>query len=1731
MATLQNNYDLLNPISKSRESDVFLVRQKETSLLFLLKSIKQREDSVNQIDLKKRFYHEMDVVSSLDHPHIAKPYDTIIEDDTFSILYPYERGDTLAQLFEIKDVFAEPDAMRIAKQLLNALEYIHGRGIIHSDINPHNIFITEEKGVQLLDFGFSMSEDEARKIPEGRIIGTFPFLSPEQMGFTRFKIDTRTDLFCTAIILYRMLAGKLPFPMQENSLKGLLDATIKREVAAVRHVPKFVNMILLKGLKPTPFERYQTAEGFYYDVSYALDQLKTLKDEQFIAGQKDAVAAINRKRLFVVRQNEIELLCFGLGQLIGGKGKYLLLYGRSGIGKTEIVREFKSHVDDNKCDFISAKSNRFTPNQPYSILRQLIIDLLLKIATLDSSIKSEFKSSIDAGLAGFSGIICRVIPEMRDWFEKIEEIDVIEKEKEADRVIHVLSVLFTTLCKIRKLIVFIDDFQWVDRITFDVVKNAIEQKTPCLLICNYRTGANEDNLYSFGQDLKTLGFNRTVHVKPFSKDETRELVTLRFGSVKNTDALVDALFSKTDGVPFVLTEAIRYLVNNSLLNVDLHGWSFKTECVPELPSKFDSVSLILNKLNDLSSEEKSFLQLASLIEGKFECATIEKLGNLPPQSSQALSGRLETLGFISAQLKGGYVFIHDRIQETIVGGIEKFPKFALYERLGGIYLEMASADKHRILDAAECYLKSNNLSKAMEICFQAAMYAFETIAFDVAIRYFKSTLFMAGNCEKVGIKQTVDLATVNMALGDVLMLTGANEQAMKIFEKLNENKYLSDFQRLEVKYKIGTVYHNMGEFEKATPCFISAVREMGIIIPEKRLLIIVAIFNELFIQCMFSLGIKKVFNKKNDKITLLKSRILNKLSYSLYFSDMILAFYVHFRSLNLADRLIEGFEKAEAYSSHQVPIYQMLFKKRAFKYLNRGIVISNRIHRFDSLAFAQCFGGNIYYYNAKWNKSEEILLYSNKNYTKIGDIAGQLMNLKHLWKIGMMRGHFNDTTKKYISEIVDISKRTNERFYNVVAFSALNYFKLLTTNIHDMDEYNEIENKLQNVNSFLYEIEVDYYLLNIEILLGKFEKAYLEAKKILPNTFKKSINSEYQVGSYALFCYLIINEQLNRLKNNPQINAAEGKLKKDFNFYSFILWFSCLSYPAYWGSFYRNIAWFFALQKRKNLAKYFFKKAIKNHHKLDMRYEEACSIRDYGTFLDDFCNLPGEARDRYNEAYKIFEWCGSKFDTDKLEAKILPSHQKSAPIKKETTIEKEYHDDSSSSTSGSTQLRIDMLLQISSSMTEIRDMDALLKQILSAMITATGAQYGRLVMNRNSDAGTNTLAMNFEGKEVGSNDVPVFQDLIDKVNHTWKVQFADDAVLDELENDDGGYIRSDLCVPLNWRDKYLGYIYLVNDKVKGLFGEGAQKTAQILAAQAGILLENANLMNQYKELNAHLQQQVQDQTKDIHEKNRQLEDFNLKLVDSERMKNLLSGTLVHDIKNYVAGIEGNVKLLEMKFPDHPKIQRTSAIVSNCCTDIISLTSNLLDIAKMEEGKLRIKKGLLRMNDLAEMLDSYKTNAIFMERKLTITIKIPAAPFEIEADSYLLGRILQNLFSNALKYAPGGGAIVLEFIPGSQENIISFFSSGTPIPDENKESVFEKYGRLEDEHSVYSKGLGLFFCRMVMNAHGGRIWLDTDDNGNYFKLSFKTPDDIPFDNDEPERENDKKEIAKNYAEAG
>jgi K+-sensing histidine kinase KdpD len=147
--------------------------------------------------------------------------------------------------------------------------------------------------------------------------------------------------------------------------------------------------------------------------------------------------------------------------------------------------------------------------------------------------------------------------------------------------------------------------------------------------------------------------------------------------------------------------------------------------------------------------------------------------------------------------------------------------------------------------------------------------------------------------------------------------------------------------------------------------------------------------------------------------------------------------------------------------------------------------------------------------------------------------------------------------------------------------------------------------------------------------------------------------------------------------------------------------------------------------------------------------------------------------------------------------------------------------------------------------------------------------------------------------------------------------------------------------------------------------------------------------------------------------------------------------------------------------------------------------------------------MLTKNVMFDMAEQLSRTLTFEEKSISVSFLDKTEDmFAIDADYYLMERVMQNLFSNAAKYVPRGGVVVFSLETKGEENILCFFNSGSPIPDEDKSLLFDKYARGESKSSQYSKGLGLFFCKMVMNAHQGRIWLDTDPKGNYFKLAFK-----------------------------
>ncbi len=168
------------------------------------------------------------------------------------------------------------------------------------------------------------------------------------------------------------------------------------------------------------------------------------------------------------------------------------------------------------------------------------------------------------------------------------------------------------------------------------------------------------------------------------------------------------------------------------------------------------------------------------------------------------------------------------------------------------------------------------------------------------------------------------------------------------------------------------------------------------------------------------------------------------------------------------------------------------------------------------------------------------------------------------------------------------------------------------------------------MNDSLVKTIANISFANMSLFLNEMSSNHFDISLRSLRTIKeKNLNQEYIASAYSTHCEILISEKRNRLANesNKQLDLSEKKLLKDLGINCRKAFFRGIVYPAHMGAALRCLAWFHAFKGRKRIAKYFFKKAIKKHHVLDMRYEEGKSLRDYGLFLED-CNLPGEARDR-----------------------------------------------------------------------------------------------------------------------------------------------------------------------------------------------------------------------------------------------------------------------------------------------------------------------------------------------------------------------------------------------------------------------------------------------------------------------------------------------------------------------
>ncbi len=208
----------------------------------------------------RRFLREIDICRTLDHPNIVRLIDWGERDERVYLVLEFVRGTTLAAKLAAQPILPPEDVKAILEGLMAGLVYAHNRGVVHRDLKPENLMLTENGVLKVMDFGLARGEGSGKLTRTGTAMGTPAYMAPEQIQDQPF--DARTDQYAVGMIVYQMLAGRLPF--EGDDIMKLLFAQVSQKPEPPSQynprLPDEVDAVVLRMLEKRREDRFATSE-------------------------------------------------------------------------------------------------------------------------------------------------------------------------------------------------------------------------------------------------------------------------------------------------------------------------------------------------------------------------------------------------------------------------------------------------------------------------------------------------------------------------------------------------------------------------------------------------------------------------------------------------------------------------------------------------------------------------------------------------------------------------------------------------------------------------------------------------------------------------------------------------------------------------------------------------------------------------------------------------------------------------------------------------------------------------------------------------------------------------------------------------------------------------------------------------------------------------------------------------------------------------------------------------------------------------------------------------------------------------------------------------------------------------------------------------------------------------------------------------------------------------------
>ena len=671
-------------------------------------------------------------------------------------------------------------------------------------------------------------------------------MAPEQTGRMNRSIDARSDLYALGVSFYQMLTGSLPFTA-DDPMDWVHCHIARKPVPPCErraNVPVAVSAIIMKLLAKAAEERYQTAAGVEGDLRHCLAEWEDRASvDDFPLGQQDTPDRLLIPEKLYGREREVETLLASLDRVVkNGTPELALISGYSGIGKSSVVNELHRVLVAPRGLFASGKFDQNRGEIPYATMAQafqgLIQPLLGKIELELSKWRADFLQA----LGSEGALILNLVPELKLIIGEQPAVPDLPPTDAKARFQSVFRRFIGVFAKPEHpLALFLDDLQWLDAATVDVIENLLTQPDVhhLLLIGAYRSnevGPSHPLMRKLAEIRESGAPVSDIILAPLACEDIELLVaeTLR-SDLAEAKALARLVYEKAAGNPFFSIQFISNLAEEALLVFDYTKgrWRWNLDKIRGKGHSDNVVDLMVEKLNRLPAESRFALQQFACIGNSADFDTLAICLETTEDETHADLWAGLRLGLV-LRLDSSYKFAHDRIQEAAYSFIPERKRADAHLRIGRLLLTRVPLDKREdaIFEIAGQFnrgdlanIAASERVRIAELNLMAGKRAKASTAYVSALRYLTAGAALLS--EEYWESRHVLIFELELHCAECEFLTGAVSTGALRLEKLSTRtaNAIEDFAVACLRVDL---YVSRGQVERAIAVCLDYLRKQGI---------------------------------------------------------------------------------------------------------------------------------------------------------------------------------------------------------------------------------------------------------------------------------------------------------------------------------------------------------------------------------------------------------------------------------------------------------------------------------------------------------------------------------------------------------------------------------------------------------------------------------------------------------------------------------------------------------------------------------------------------------------------------------------------------------------------------------------------------------------------------------------------------------------------------------------